>query len=932
MDKKDKMKKLLGADFHVEDDFLSLLTHIELAQGPKGEAGVKGPKGDKGERGESVVGPRGPRGSDGLDGDRGPMGPQGIRGPKGDKGDKGQDADKSTIVDEVVKTLKTKKLQDIADVEDLVNFLKMGGFRGGAGTGGSGGGTWGSITGTLSNQTDLQTALNAKQNTITTGTTAQYFRGDLSLATFPTALSSFTNDSGYIVGPTLNSVTDNAAMRWDSTTGRLAQNSAVTIGDNGDITITVPSGVQETKGGINMRHTNGTGTSTYRTSQDEGDYYTIRRTGDTTGDGAVYSIVNLISPNANATSGDNESTYSLTTKAGYGASGNVSRTLDIYNDEYNRDNGMGLRQLYKNASPNPIRFEFHDKTTNNGAFTLTGCNIVNGAFTFTYTTLTGVTPSVDDWIWDNAGTYFADDTKITAVNTGTKTITINKAATATTAAGSFRGKNIKEIMRLNSDRQLMVRKFIASNTTDVAQFGGTVSFDGDITIPDEAYGVGWSGSLEAATKNAIYNKIQALGTSLQLPTITVAASGGDVTTIQGALDLAASTYAQGCKIYLTDDSYTITTGLLVKSNNVIIEGNNQAIEVDGAVVGTLFKSNSPAALYEGFALRNLRLIQTNASALGIAIDASDMAIQKHDNLVIYFFATGIKMLDTQNITFYNRFANIKLTNIGSVGIDIDSHTGNPVNDNMFDNIRCSYAASGIGVRIDNAQSNNFYNCNFEPGSNSGTIGIKLLDTNGDSTFDNSFYGVYVEANATGISIASGVARTSFFAGEVVENTANLSDSGTDTAFFNTDIGYVAKNKVGNSGYTLQVLTRDTNVADATTYYMGSRAGNTISTLEAGARIYIPTTGTVTKVYISFVNLTTNATSETSTIYFRLNDTTDTTISSAITNDATTTAFNNTALGIAVTAGDFFTLKWVTPTWATNPQGCQMTATVWIQPS
>lgn len=65
-------------------------------------------------------------------------------------------------------------------------------------TGGSS--TWGGITGTLSDQTDLQTALNAKQNSITTGTTAQYFRGDFSLATFPTALSSFTNDSGYITG------------------------------------------------------------------------------------------------------------------------------------------------------------------------------------------------------------------------------------------------------------------------------------------------------------------------------------------------------------------------------------------------------------------------------------------------------------------------------------------------------------------------------------------------------------------------------------------------------------------------------------------------------------------------------------------------------------------------------------------------------------
>lgn len=63
-----------------------------------------------------------------------------------------------------------------------------------------GGGTWGSITGTLSDQTDLQSALNAKQNNITLGTTAQYFRGDLSLATFPTDNTSFTNGAGYITG------------------------------------------------------------------------------------------------------------------------------------------------------------------------------------------------------------------------------------------------------------------------------------------------------------------------------------------------------------------------------------------------------------------------------------------------------------------------------------------------------------------------------------------------------------------------------------------------------------------------------------------------------------------------------------------------------------------------------------------------------------
>ena len=57
-------------------------------------------------------------------------------------------------------------------------------------TGGGGSSTWGSITGTLSAQTDLQTALNAKFDD-PTGTTSQYVRGDGSLAAFPSL-------SGYV--------------------------------------------------------------------------------------------------------------------------------------------------------------------------------------------------------------------------------------------------------------------------------------------------------------------------------------------------------------------------------------------------------------------------------------------------------------------------------------------------------------------------------------------------------------------------------------------------------------------------------------------------------------------------------------------------------------------------------------------------------------
>lgn len=50
--------------------------------------------------------------------------------------------------------------------------------------------------------TNLVSDLSGKQATITLGSTSQYFRGDLSLATFPTNLSAFTNGPGYITGIT----------------------------------------------------------------------------------------------------------------------------------------------------------------------------------------------------------------------------------------------------------------------------------------------------------------------------------------------------------------------------------------------------------------------------------------------------------------------------------------------------------------------------------------------------------------------------------------------------------------------------------------------------------------------------------------------------------------------------------------------------------
>jgi hypothetical protein len=66
---------------------------------------------------------------------------------------------------------------------------------------GGGGVTWGSITGTLSDQTDLENALNSKANISSLSAVA--FSGNYSdLSGKPTVLSDFTNDVGYITGIT----------------------------------------------------------------------------------------------------------------------------------------------------------------------------------------------------------------------------------------------------------------------------------------------------------------------------------------------------------------------------------------------------------------------------------------------------------------------------------------------------------------------------------------------------------------------------------------------------------------------------------------------------------------------------------------------------------------------------------------------------------
>ena len=178
-------------------------------------------------------------------------------------------------------------------------------------------------------------------------------------------------------------------------------------------------------------------------------------------------------------------------------------------------------------------------------------------------------------------------------------------------------------------------------------------------------------------------------------------------------------------------------------------------------------------------------------------------------------------------------------------------------------------------------------------------------------------------NATNTDAQVSAAVTASHAAVTVADTASIDMTLTGqqisaAAIFGTGAGVVAEgNHTHYSYYSLQwAIITGWSPVDSTTYYIsgkGVQDGNA-----ARGRIYIPVSGTI--VYADFNSYvgTTLASAETSSAWVRLNNTTDTLISDAIQQDAVYEQFVNSALSIAVTAGNYVEIKWTTPAWGTNP--------------
>jgi hypothetical protein len=131
-----------------------------------------------------------------------------------------------------------------------------------------------------------------------------------------------------------------------------------------------------------------------------------------------------------------------------------------------------------------------------------------------------------------------------------------------------------------------------------------------------------------------------------------------------------------------------------------------------------------------------------------------------------------------------------------------------------------------------------------------------------------------------------------------------------------------------TGYALSVgASVMATVSDGATYYFGTNA-DIPATTGGSRRVYIPKAGTIKTAYVCGYSPS-GGTSETVTVYLRLNNTSDTLIKTG-TLDGGAILFDNAALSIAVVAGNFIEIKMVCPTWVTNPTDVRLSGTVYIE--
>ena len=242
----------------------------------------------------------------------------------------------------------------------------------------------------------------------------------------------------------------------------------------------------------------------------------------------------------------------------------------------------------------------------------------------------------------------------------------------------------------------------------------------------------------------------------------------------------------------------------------------------------------------------------------------------------------------------------------------------------------TYLDAGGGLKLGDASES--YTTTLRTIASTGSYIVNFPDTGGTVLLDTTTNILTTNTNQTisGVKTFNPGSLKVLNASEAYGTLlASNGDTSVKTATFPNLTGNVLLDTSTFTRYSLQVGATTVNMSDGTTYYFGGRFALAPQTTAARCSVYIPYSGTVKAIYINWYNATITGSTETGATYFRYNNTTDTLIGNSAFN-TTTGVVSNTGLNIAVTQGSYFEIKYVAPTWTTNPTGMYLSGVVYIE--
>ncbi len=170
------------------------------------------------------------------------------------------------------------------------------------------------------------------------------------------------------------------------------------------------------------------------------------------------------------------------------------------------------------------------------------------------------------------------------------------------------------------------------------------------------------------------------------------------------------------------------------------------------------------------------------------------------------------------------------------------------------------------------------------------------------------------------------------AGQILQSGGNSANPTYSTATYPSTAGAVGNILVSDGtnfvssastfGALLIFESNNFNPNDSTIYYLNG-SGWSVSNVAQG-RHYMPRNGTITGLIGYMTSIA--GSSENATLYIRVNDTTDYTVSNTL---DFSLPFNNinASLSISLSQGDYFKIKFLSPAWVTNPTQASLNCTI-----